>query len=92
MKKSHAMFFKMLSSRTRIEILKILQENERLTVDELSARLHVSSTTVSRHLQLMQIQDLVTFTQEAQSRYYVVNEAEIVQRLSAFLKYLHLDL
>jgi DNA-binding transcriptional ArsR family regulator len=92
MAKTHAMFFKMLSSRTRIEILKILRDNEGLTVDELSSRLHVTATTVSRHLQLMRIQDIVTFRQDAQSRYYEVNEEEIAKRIGLFLKHLSIEL
>ena len=92
MPKTHAMFFKMLSSRTRIEILKILRDNKGLTVDDLSSRLHVTATTVSRHLQLMRIQDLVTFRQDAQSRYYEVNEEEIVKRIGSFLKHLGISL
>ena len=88
MPKTHAMFFKMLSSRTRIEILKILRANEGLTVDELSSRLHVTPTTVSRHLQLLRMQEMVTFRQDAQSRYYRVEEKEIVKRIGHFLEYL----
>ena len=88
MPRTHAMFFKMLSSRTRVEILKILTANEGLTVDELSSRLHVTSTTVSRHLQLLRMQDLVTFRQDAQSRYYEVKAEEIAKRVGSFLKYL----
>ena len=92
MPRTHAMFFKMLSSRTRVEILKILRDNEGLTVDDLSSRLHVTSTTVSRHLQLMRVQDLVTFRQDAQSRYYVVNEEEIAKEIRAFLNHLSISL
>lgn len=92
MAKTHAMFFKMLSARTRVQILKLLRENDDLTVDELASRLDVTVTTVSRHLQLLRMQDLVTFRQDAQNRYYEVNEKEIAKCIASFLQELGISL
>jgi DNA-binding transcriptional ArsR family regulator len=92
MPRTHAMFFKMLSTRTRVQILKLLRENDDLTVDDLASRLDVTVSTVSRHLQLLRMQNLVTFRQDAQNRYYEVNEKEITRRISAFLEDLGIPL
>jgi DNA-binding transcriptional ArsR family regulator len=92
MPKAHASFFKLLSSRTRVQILNLLFEHDDLTVDDLACRLDVSVPTVSRHLQLMRVQDLVTFRQDAQTRYYQVNENEIAERIGTFLKDLGIEL
>jgi len=89
---SHSMFFKMLSTRTRVQILRLLRHHDDLTVDDLAKELGVTVPTVSRHLQLLRMQDLVTFEQDAQTRYYSVNEAEIAKRIAAFLSELDIAL
>jgi len=86
MQQSHSLFFKMLSAKTRVKILKLLQTEKDLTVDDLAGQLDLSVPTVSRHLQLLRMQNLVTYDQDAQSRYYVVNEEEIGQRVADFLE------
>ena len=86
------MFFKMLSARSRVQILKLLRNHDDLTVDDLATQLGVSVPTVSRHLQLLRMQNLVTFTQDAQTRYYQVNETEIAKRIAAFLQDLDIAL
>jgi len=92
MPRTHSMFFKMLSARSRVQILKLLRNHDDLTVDDLATQLGVSVPTVSRHLQLLRMQNLVTFTQDAQTRYYQVNEAEIAKRIAAFLQDLDIAL
>ena len=88
----HSMFFKMLSAKTRVQILKLLHEHDDLTVDDLSTQLGVTVPTVSRHLQLLRMQNLVTFNQDAQTRYYEVNDKEIAKRVAAFLQDLDISL
>jgi len=89
---THSMFFKMLSARTRVRILKLLRSNDDLTVDDLATQLGVAVPTVSRHLQLLRLQNLVTFSQDAQTRYYEVNDKEIAERVAAFLQDLDIRL
>ena len=78
MPRTHATFFKMLSARTRIQILRLLIHHDDLTVDDLATHLALTVPTVSRHLQLMRMQNLVTFKQDAQTRYYEVNELSLI--------------
>jgi len=75
-----------------LEILKLLRGHDDLTVDDLASHLEVTVPTVSRHLQLLRMQNLVTFNQDAQTRYYQVNEEEIVRRVTAFLQDLDITL
>jgi len=86
------MFFKMLSARTRVRILTLLRHHNDLTVDDLANQLGVSVPTVSRHLQLLRMQGLVTFEQDAQTRYYRVDDQEIARRVAAFLHDLDIQL
>ena len=88
----HSMFFKMLSARSRIQILQLLREHDDLTVDDLATKLGVSVPTISRHLQLLRMQHLVTFEQDAQTRYYKVDAKEIASRIAAFLRDLDIAL
>ena len=88
----HSMFFKMLSAKTRVQILKLLRKHDDLTVDDLATQLGVTVPTVSRHLQLLRMQNLVTFNQDAQTRYYEVNDKEIAKRVAAFLQDLEITL
>jgi len=88
----HSMFFKMLSAKTRVQILKLLRKHDDLTVDDLATQLGVTVPTVSRHLQLLRMQNLVTFNQDAQTRYYEVNDREIAKRVAAFLQDLDITL
>ena len=92
MPRTHSMFFKMLSARSRVQILRLLRNHDDLTVDDLATQLGVSVPTVSRHLQLLRMQNLVTFKQDAQTRYYRVNEDEIAKRIAAFLQDLDIAL
>ena len=92
MPKTHSGFFKMLSAGSRVQILKLLKTNDDLTVDDLATRLGVTVPTVSRHLQLLRMQNLVTFNQDAQTRYYEVNDKEIAKRVAAFLQDLDITL
>jgi len=92
MPKTHSSFFKMLSARSRVQILKLLREYDDLTVEDLANRLAIAAPTVSRHLQLLRMQNLVTFEQDAQNRYYSVNEKEIANGISAFLRDLRITL
>lgn len=92
MPKTHSSFFKMLSARTRVQILKLLKHHADLTVDDLATTLGVSVPTVSRHLQLLRMNDLVTFKQDAQTRYYEVNETELAERIARFLQEMDITL
>ena len=89
---THAAFFKMLSARSRVRILQVLAAKGEISVDELSSQLSVTSTTVSRHLQLLRIHGLVTVRQEAQNRFYSLNREYIAQQVASFLDDLAIDL
>lgn len=88
----HSSFFKMLSARTRVQILRLLRNHDNLTVDDLATQLGVTVPTISRHLQLLRMQNLVSFSQDAQTRYYKVNDREIAERVAAFLQDLNISL
>ena len=81
----YVLFFKALSSRSRILILRLLATRGEISVDELAELLHLASPTVSRHLQLLRLQEVVTVRRDAQSRYYSLNKERLGQRFTEFL-------
>jgi len=59
-----------------------------MSVDELTAALELAGPTVSRHLQALRQQELVTVRRDAQNRYYSVDTKRLEQKLQGFLEYL----
>ena len=81
----YVLFFKALSSRSRILILRLLATRGEISVDELAELLHLASPTISRHLQLLRLQEIVTVRRDAQNRYYSLNKERLSQRFTGFL-------
>ena len=62
--------FKALSAESRVSILKNLQER-RMTLSELSKRLHLETSTVKEHCTVLEHADLVTLIDEGRKwKYY----------------------
>ncbi len=81
----HAPFFKALSSRSRIAILRLLHQHGEMAVEELTAALDLAGPTVSRHLQVLRQQELVGVRRQAQNRYYSANPERLRERFEAFI-------
>lgn len=86
-----ALFFKALSSRSRIKILQILAGDGELSVEELTQSLNLAGPTVSRHLQILRLQEIVLVRRDAQNRYYSLNRERLAQKLNTFLDELGSD-
>jgi len=91
MSDTHARFFKSLSSRSRTKILQILADKDELSVEEITKLLDIAGATVSRHLQILRIQEIVSVRRDAQNRYYSLNRPQLVQQVTAFLTDLKID-
>jgi ArsR family transcriptional regulator len=83
----HTTLFKALSSRSRTRLLHLLAQNEELSVDELTKLVKLAGPTVSRHLQVLRMLDLVSVRVDAQNRFYSLNKDQLLSRLNAFLKH-----
>jgi DNA-binding transcriptional ArsR family regulator len=88
----HAALFKALSSRSRVKILWLLSQCEELSVDELTEHIQLAGPTVSRHLQVLRLQDLVVVRRHAQNRFYALNREQLVSKLFVFLQFLGLEM
>ncbi len=86
-----AYFFKCFSHETRNELLRVLVENDEMTVDALAEASNITASTASRHLNMLKMQGIVGVRIEPPAHYYFLNEEEIVARFREFLEFLKLD-
>lgn len=90
MAERNAYFFKSFSHETRNELLRLLAENNEMTVDALAEAANITSSTASRHLNMLKMQGVVDARIEPPSRYYYLNSEEIIRRFREFLDFLKL--
>lgn len=76
----HAQVCSGLADTNRILILYTLNENS-LNVSELSETLGLPQPTTSRHLKILRERGMVVSERDAQSVYYTLSDARIIQAL-----------
>lgn len=62
--------FFILSDENRHKILDLLQNESKMNVNSLTAKLHLSRPAVSHHLKLMRVAGMVQVEQIGKERYY----------------------
>ncbi|MFB6349190.1 ArsR/SmtB family transcription factor [Moraxella sp. ZJ142] len=62
--------FSVLADENRLLILKVLFDEQRINVNDLTKRLHLSRPAISHHLKLMKDAGLVRVEQMGKERYY----------------------
>jgi ArsR family transcriptional regulator, virulence genes transcriptional regulator len=77
----HAEFCKTLSDANRLLIISELSRNE-LSVNELTQRLGLQQSSVSKHLALMRDNGLVNTRREGASIYYSLSDPRIFEAIS----------
>jgi len=83
---TYVVLFKALSSNSRIMILRVLAERGEMSVEEITKHINLAGSTVSRHLQELRMQELVTVKHDAQNRYYSLDRERLADKLGSFLK------
>ncbi len=77
-------FFKALSHLSRLKLLELLAENEELSVGELTDAMPREGSTVSRHLNQLNLHGLVNVRQDGQNRFYSLDKDSIQDILTDF--------
>lgn len=72
---------KALSNRHRLMILCLLQEGE-LSVTEINDQIPIPQSTLSQHLAWLRTEKYVKTRREAQTIYYSLDSAEVVEVIS----------
>ncbi len=84
-----AYFFKSFSHNSRNKILRLLAENQEMTVDALGKKMQINPSTISRHLNTLKMQGVVQMRVDAPSHYYSINETTIQNKFNEFMEYLN---
>ncbi|OZM58042.1 transcriptional regulator [Lottiidibacillus patelloidae] len=64
--------FQSLSDPARQDIILMLAENEKLSVNEITEKLTLSRPAVSHHLKILRDNNLVSIEQKGTQRYYML--------------------
>lgn len=80
-----------LSDEHRQDILLLLSENGRMTVNEITGQLTLSRPAVSHHLKLLRNAGVVNVEQEGTLRYYHLSMQESISLLRKLLTSLEQD-
>jgi len=83
----HAAFFKCFSTTSRNQMAHLLSQQVELSVEELARRVGLKVSTVSRHLQLMRLQNIVSSRSAHPMRYYSLNKGVVSAKCAKFLQY-----
>ncbi|MDF2840153.1 MAG: regulatory protein ArsR [Clostridia bacterium] len=82
-----SIIFKIISDRTRLEILKAIIE-ESTYGKILAERLNLTTATISHHIEVLKSVNLITERRKKNIKYFEANEAEIKKLFNEGLEYL----
>lgn len=71
--KKAALILRALNHKLRQQIMKVLEENERLTVTEIYVRLRIEQSVASQHLAILRRAGVVNTERDGKFIYYTVN-------------------
>ena len=75
--KKAAMILRSLNHKLRQQILKLIDENKRLTVTEIYVRLRLEQSVASQHLAILRRAGIVKTTRDGKFIYYSINTARV---------------
>ncbi len=87
-KKEISIYFKAFSDLSRLTILELLARGD-LTVGEITAKVKLSQSAVSRHLGILRAADVVSATRDGQSVIYSLNRDRVGICCADFCDCLH---
>lgn len=88
MYESYTDIFRCFAHPSRLKLIKILANEEELSVMELAGALGVKHSTISKHLNLLRLQGLVQSRRQGQLTYYSLNLERIQQLFQDFPSFL----
>jgi ArsR family transcriptional regulator, virulence genes transcriptional regulator len=75
--KKAAMILRALNHKLRQQIVKLIDENKKLTVTEIYVKLRLEQSVASQHLAILRRAGIVKTTRDGKFIYYSVNSARI---------------
>ena len=80
-------FLKVLADQTRLDILTLIKHEER-TQDDLVKLLKKSQSTISQHLNLLLMNNLIVFVKKENKKYYHIKDNEVYDILTNINNYI----
>ena len=77
--KKAAMILRALNHKLRQQIVKLIDENKRLTVTEIYVRLRLEQSVASQHLAILRRAGIVKTDRDGKFIYYSVNSSRVAQ-------------
>lgn len=75
--KKAALILRSINHKLRQQIIKLLDENKKITVTELYVKLRLEQSVASQHLAILRRAGIVTTTREGKFIYYSVNYSRL---------------
>jgi DNA-binding transcriptional ArsR family regulator len=89
--KTYSRYFKAFGDPTRLRILALLASGE-LTVNEITRKIGLSQSTISRHLGVLRDAAVVTDRRDGQQVYYSLNKVSVEDCCQGFCTVLRIPL
>lgn len=77
--KKAALTLRAMNHKLRQQIMKLLEENDKLTVTEIYVRLRLEQSVASQHLAILRRAGIVKTERDGKFIYYRLNESRIVE-------------
>ena len=74
--------FRAINHELRLKVIKLLEDNEKLSVTQIYFKLRIEQSVASQHLAILRESHLLNFTREGKNIYYTLNQ----QKLDAVLR------
>jgi len=77
--KTATMIIRAVNHKLRKQIISLLDENKRMHVSDIYAKLKLQQSVTSQHLALMRCAGIVTTNREGRNIYYILNHSRLAQ-------------
>ncbi|HEU0227188.1 MAG TPA: metalloregulator ArsR/SmtB family transcription factor [Arachidicoccus soli] len=87
--KKAALILRAINHKLRLQIIKLIQEQQKITVTEIYVKLRLEQSVVSQHLAILRRAALVSTQRDGKFIYYTINHArmkELVTFVDELLK------
>ena len=75
--KKAALILRSLNNKLRQQILKIIDEERKITVTEIYVKLRLEQSVASQHLSILRKEDIVSTQREGKFIYYSINDKRV---------------
>jgi DNA-binding transcriptional ArsR family regulator len=83
--KKAAMVLRALNHKLRQQLLKLIEDEKKITVTEIYVKLRLEQSVASQHLAILRKAEIVSTERDGKFIYYTVNHKRI-QEINAFVK------